>query len=152
MARPFGTKYIKDPNTLLELWEEYKKTVGFDEIEQATAKGEIVTLKVKNPYLRSGFEAFAFRKLGHGIDQYLDNQLGNYSDYLGVVTCIRREWETDQVSGTMTGKYKAQTLTARLNGIKDSVDTNNVHSVKLLNIDPIENDKTDDSTSEGIST
>jgi hypothetical protein len=110
-------KYLKTPEELLNLWDEYKKSVGFEEIEQATPKGDIVTLKIRKPFLKSGFEVFAFRKLGFGIGQYLDNQDGAYTEYLDVITCIRREWETDQVSGTLTGKYKAPNLTARLNGL-----------------------------------
>jgi hypothetical protein len=115
-------KYIETPEKLLALWDEYKSSVGFDEIEQATPKGDIISLKVKKPYLRSGFEAYVIRKLGFGISQYLDNQDDAYTEYLGVITCIRKEWETDQVSGTMTGRYKAPNLTARLNGFTDKTD------------------------------
>jgi hypothetical protein len=112
-------KYLESPKRLLELWQEYKNSVGYDQIEQSTPKGEIVTLNVRKPFLKSGFEVFCFYKLGFGIGQYLDNQDKAYGEYLDVVTCIRKEWETDQVTGTMTGKYKAPNLTARLNGIAD---------------------------------
>jgi len=123
MARPHGTKYIKTPEELLKLWDDYKAQVESDEIEQATAKGEVVTLKVKRPLLRSGFESYVYRTLGISVHSYIDNDKGLYSDYSGVVTCMRKEWETDQVSGTMTGKYKAQSLTARLNGYTDKTET-----------------------------
>lgn len=126
MARPVGTKYIKTPEELLKLWDEYKLTVGTDEIEQATSRGDIVTLSIQRPLLKSGFEAYVFRKLGFGIGHYLDNQDGAYSDYLDVITCIRKEWESDQVSGTMTGRYKAPNLTARLNGIVDKTEQTNI--------------------------
>jgi hypothetical protein len=112
-------KYIETPEELLNLWDEYKESVQNESIEQATSRGDIVSLSVRNPYLRSGFEAFVFRKLGFGISQYLDNNGNLYDEYIGVITCIRKEWETDQVSGTMTGKYKAPNLTARLNGIAE---------------------------------
>jgi hypothetical protein len=112
-------KYIETPEELLNLWDEYKESVQNESIEQATSRGDIVSLSIRNPYLRSGFEAFVFRKLGFGISQYLDNNGNLYDEYIGVITCIRKEWETDQVSGTMTGKYKAPNLTARLNGIAE---------------------------------
>lgn len=115
-------KLIKDPNELIELWEKYKAQVGYDEIEHLSNKGEIVTLRVKNPLLKQGFEAFAFRELGFGIGQYLDNQDKRYNEYVDVITCIRREWETNQINGTMTGKYKAANLTARLNGFTEKQD------------------------------
>jgi hypothetical protein len=115
-------KYIETPEELLSLWDQYKEQVGVETIEQATPKGEIVTLSIRKPLLRSGFEAFVFRLKGFNVCQYLDNQDKAYTEYLGVTTCIRKEWETDQVSGTLTGKYKAPNLTARLNGIKEGTD------------------------------
>lgn len=119
-------KYIKTPKELLDLWDEYKSSVKTDLIEQATSKGDVVSLSVREPYLRSGFEAFVFRKLDFGISQYLDNQDNAYTEYLGVITCIRKEWETDQIGGTMTGRYKAPNLTARLNNLTDKVEQTNI--------------------------
>ena len=115
-------KYIETPEELLALWDKYKEQVGVEVIEHATPKGDIVPLTTKKPFLRSGFEAFVYREKGFNICQYLDNQDGAYSEYLGVITCIRKEWETDQVSGTMTGRFKAVNLTARLNGLTDKQD------------------------------
>jgi hypothetical protein len=114
-------KYLT-PEELLSLWDEYKAQVGCDTIEQATPKGDIVQLNIQKPLLRSGFEAFVFRKLGISVHSYLDNDKGLYADYSRVVACIRKEWETDQVSGTLTGKYKAPNLTARLNGLTEKTD------------------------------
>ena len=143
MARPHGTKNIKDPQELLTLWEEYKEQVGYDEIEQATAKGSVITLRVKKPLLRSGFEAYVYKKMGFGISQYLDNNDKAYDDYLGVVTCIRREWETDQISGTMTGKYKAPNLTARLNNITERTDvTTNGKEINEIKVNIVKPDGT----------
>jgi hypothetical protein len=119
-------KYIETPQKLLDLWDEYKSSVKIDTIQQATSKGDVVSLSVREPYLRSGFEAFAYRKLEFGISQYLDNQDNAYTEYLGVITCIRKEWETDQISGTMTGRYKAPNLTARLNNLTEKVEQTNI--------------------------
>lgn len=138
-------KYLESPEKLMELWTEYKNSVGYDQIEQSTPKGEIITLNVKRPYLKSGFEVFCFYKLGFGIGQYLDNQDKAYSEYLDVITCIRKEWETDQVSGTLTGRFKAPNLTARLNNIKDNQDvTTNGESVNnVIQIEIVKNDTSD---------
>jgi hypothetical protein len=128
-------KYIQTPEDLLKLWDEYKAQVGSEQIEQATPKGSIVTLSISKPLLRSGFEAYVYRTKGFNVCQYLDNQDKAYSDYLGVVTCIRKEWETDQVSGTLTGKYKAPNLTARLNGLTEKTDVttngNDIGSIQV---------------------
>lgn len=117
-------KYIETPEKLLKMWDEYKESVGSDTIEQATGKGDVVKLSVKKPLLRQGFEAFVFRKYGISVHSYLDNDKGLYDDYSRVVTCMRREWENDQISGTMTGQYKAPNLTARLNGLVDKQENN----------------------------
>lgn len=124
---------LNNPKELLDLWEEYKTHVDNNPhlIEKATNKG-IQVESVKAPYLRQGFEAFAYRKLGKLVHQYLDNDGGNYEMFLGVVTCMRREWEEDQISGTLSGRYKAPNLTARLNGIRDSNDiTTNGKDINL---------------------
>ena len=127
MARPKGTKYIETPEKLLAMWDEYKEYVDSspDKIQKATNNG-VQTEMVRKPYLRQGFEAFVYRKYGFNVCQYLDNQDNAYTDYLGVITCMRREWENDQISGTLTGRYKAPNLTARLNGLTDKQE----HTIK----------------------
>jgi len=115
---------FNEPEEMLEMWEAYKAKVDNepDRIEQATPKGEVVTLKVRKPYLRVGFEAFVYKHKGHGIRQYLDNYGKLYDKFIAVVTHIRNEWEEDQISGTLTGRYKAPNLVARLNNIVERTD------------------------------
>lgn len=113
-------KYIENPETLLNLWNEYKSFIDSnpDIQEVATARG-VVELNIKKPYLRQGFESYAYNKLGHHISQYIDNQENAYTEFLGVITHIRKEWENDQISGSLTGRYKAPNLVARLNGLTE---------------------------------
>jgi|15BtaG_2_1085339.scaffolds.fasta_scaffold02085_9 hypothetical protein len=113
------------PKEFLALWDEYKTTIDSnpDQIQKATNKG-VQTEAVKKPYLRQGFEAYVYRKRGFHIHQYIDNYQDAYADFLGVVTCARKEWEDDQIGGTMTGRYKAQNLTARINGLTDKSESN----------------------------
>lgn len=113
-------KYIESPERFLELWNEYKRFIDSnpDIQEVATAKG-VVELRIKKPYLRQGFESYAYNKLGHHISQYIDNQDNGYTEFLGVITHIRKEWENDQISGSLTGRYKAPNLVARLNGLTE---------------------------------
>ena len=134
---------MNNPKELMDLWEQYKAKIDSnpDTIEQATAKGDIVELRVRKPYLKQGFKSFAYKLKGYSIKDYLDNKYDEYSD---VVTCIRDEWEDDQISGTLTGRYKAPNLVARLNGI-----TENVKNEQNININkmpewlkaPIENNE-----------
>lgn len=111
---------IQDPQELLQLWQEYKQSVDDNpDLQQvATGKG-VMTIKVKRPYLRAGFEAFVYNKNGYHIYQYFDNQNNAYEQFLGVVTHIRSEWSNDQLEGALTGRYKAPNLVARLNGLAD---------------------------------
>jgi len=104
-----------------QMWEEYKAAIDNnpDIIESATNKG-IQEEKRGRPYLQSGFYAFVYNKTTHHIHHYFENLGGAYDKYLGIVTHVRNEWRSDHISGTMTGKYKAPNLTARINGLSDN--------------------------------
>jgi hypothetical protein len=149
MARPKGTKYIetpekesgqpktfKDPKEIKDLWLEFKalrdKTPYIQQV--ANNKG-VHEIECRKPYTKQGFMAFIYNKMGKHIHQYLDNDGGNYDEYLGVVTHIRNEWEDDQISGTLSGVYKAPNLTARLNNLVD----NNVTTIREQQLFPDEN-------------
>lgn len=125
MAREVGRpRNINNPDELLELWDAYKKHIDSkpDTEQVVTQKGDIVVKETKKPYLRQGFIAFVYRKKKFSISDYLRD---DYEEFSQVVETIRQEWEEDQVSGTLTGKYKAQTLVARLNGYADKTDNKN---------------------------
>lgn len=125
MARPHGTKYIKTPNDLLSMWEEYKEKLiqNPDTQEIATPRG-VVEIKVKKPLIIKGFYSFVYKTYKHHVHQYFENTGNAYSDYLGVVTYIRDEAEDDQVSGSLTGRYKSPNLVARINGYADKSNVN----------------------------
>jgi hypothetical protein len=115
---------MKEPKELLDLWDEYKNHIDThpDKENVVTVKGDVVKKETKKPYLRQGFEAFCFRKHGFSVTDYLS---GKYEDFSQVVSCIRKEWEEDQISGTITGKYKAPNLVARLNGLTEKTENKN---------------------------
>ena len=135
---PIKKKYVETPEAFLELWEEYKQYVDSnpDLIEEITNKG-VVVKKVKMPYLRQGFEAYVYRNYGFHIQQYFKNQDGLYGSYIPVITHIRSEFENDQIGGTLTGRYKAPNLVARLNGLVEKAQTDNTITVKIDGSDNI---------------
>lgn len=141
-----GSRINLTPEELINEWDEFKRHIDAnpDKIESATNKG-IVTLTVRQPYTKQGFFSFIYRKYQFHIHQYFDNYKNAYDSYLGVVTCIRGEWEQDQISGSLTGRYKSPNLVARLNNIKEQVDTTITQSVSILNIDPLD-DSADNGT------
>ena len=118
---PIKQKYVDTPENLLKLWDEYKAFIDVspDVQEVATSKG-VHRINVKKPYLRQGFESYVFRKHGFNVYQYIDNIGKAYDAYLGAVACMRREWESDQIEGALTGRYKAPNLVARLCNIADN--------------------------------
>ena len=130
---PVKKKYVDSPQNFLKLWDEYKASIDSkpDAQQVATAKG-VQVIEVKRPYLRKGFQRFVFRNYGFNIHQYIDNYNGAYNAYLGVVTCIRDEWEEDQVEGTLTGRYRAPNLVARMNNLVEK--TENKHEVTEIKI------------------
>jgi hypothetical protein len=130
---PLKKKYIDTPENFLSLWDEYKEHIDSnpDAQQVATARG-VQIIQTKKPYLRKGFESFVYRRYGFHIHQYIDNYQGAYDSYLGVVTCIRGEWEEDQIEGTLTGRYKAPNLVARLNNLVEK--TENKHEVSEIKI------------------
>jgi hypothetical protein len=143
-----ATKLIPTPEDMLSLWDEYKKHIDSkpDEIQRATNQG-IQTEKVKRPYTRMGFQAYVYRQRGHHVSQYIDNNDNAYSEFLGVITCMRNEWEDDQVSGSLTGRYKAPNLVARLNGLTETTKTEltgNLPTSVTFNFTDMSGDKTDE--------
>lgn len=123
-------KNIESPQQLLDLWNEYKDYIDHNpDVQQvATGKG-VFKIEVKRPYQKKGFLSFVFNKLGFHVYQYIDNISGAYNEFLCVVTHMRAEWECDQIEGTLTGRYKAPNLVARLNSIKDNVDESGTKEV-----------------------
>lgn len=130
---PIKQKYLESPDELLKAWDEYKKNIDNnpDVQEQATGKG-VQVIRIKKPYQRAGFQSYFYRNYGFHVHQYIDNYKGAYDAYLGVVTCIREEWEEDQIEGTLTGRYKAPNLVARMNNYVDK--TENKHEVTEIKI------------------
>lgn len=118
---------MNNPMELLAMWDEYKTYIDthLDKEQVVTVKGDIVEKKTKKPYLKSGFESFVYRKYKFSVKDYLSNKYEEFSD---VATCIRNEWEEDQVSGTITGKYKAPNLVARLSGLVEKSENKTEHS------------------------
>jgi hypothetical protein len=127
---------IESKEILLKYWDEYKSHIdnNLDSEDIVTVKGSIVQKKSKKPYLKQGFESFVFRNYGISIKDYLLPD--KYPEFSDVTTCIRNEWEDDQISGTLTGRYKAPNLTARLNGLTEKSE--NIDTIKIEHITGME--------------
>lgn len=136
MVKSKGEKNINDPAILLQYWNDYKADVDNNpDVQEVATAGKIQTIRVKRPYQQRGFYSYMFNKHGYGVHQYFDNWNGSYDAFLEVVTHIRREWEMDQIEGSLTGRYKAPNLVARLNGIKESTDMVTNGKIEVVFVD-----------------
>lgn len=144
MARPFGTKDIKDPNYLLELFDEYRQEVKGQPRKKLIKgnKGFIISDEdLERPLTREGFEVFCFKK-GYTIRHYLDNSNNAYGDYCHIASYIKLEIRADQIEGGMVNLYNSQ-ITQRLNNLKEQTESENkVESTKtiIFKHEPIDGD------------
>lgn len=143
-------KYIESPERFWELFELYKTHVKSNprlKVEYVGRDGERVETPIEQPLTMEGFECFCMNETNityPDLTNYFEGKIESYKHYLPISTRIRREIRLDQVSGGMSGFYNAS-LTARINGLKESTENTNInHNVNLLNIDPL-----DDSTDHG---
>lgn len=92
----------------------------------------------ERPLSIEGFENFLDEvyDISGGIQQYLENREGRYSEFISIVARVKRRIRQDQIEGGMVGIYNPN-LTARINGISDKVESEVQQSVKLLNVDPL---------------
>jgi len=137
---PGHPKNFPTPNGLQKVWNDYKAVVDSDpHLEEVlTVKGDIVTIKKHRPYTRQGFEAYCFNnKYGH-VCQYLKNQDGLYDKYIPVVTHIKNEREDNQISGTLSGRFKAPNLVARINEIGDLQSTTTKVQIEGISTEELE--------------
>lgn len=120
MARPHGTKNIKTPEILWDLFTEYKAWAKDNpvQVQDYVGKdGDEVMRKRERALIMEGFENYCFR-LGVASDlaDYFLNKQDRYSDYAIICRAIRREIREDQITGGMAGVYNPS-ITQRLNGL-----------------------------------
>lgn len=115
-------KLIKTPEQLYELFEAYKNSLTYREIQKATAGG-VKTEKHKPPLTISGFRVFG-HKNGYSVEHYFANTNDSYTEYRTICKLIEDEIRTDQIEGGMVGQYNPS-ITQRLNGLVEKTDNKN---------------------------
>ena len=129
MARPVGTKYIKTPEELCDLFLEYQKETKGNPILKHVfvgKDGDSEMEKRERPLTIEGFRNFCRRKICE-VRQYLENDDNSYADYLGVCRAIKEEIRQDQIEGGMAMIYNPS-ITQRLNGLVEKAETKTEHS------------------------
>lgn len=131
MARPaHRPPNFKDPQQLIDLWEEYKAHVDKKpDIENVvTAKGDVVKKETKKPYLLQGYYAFVFKKTKKSVNHYFSDIYEEFSD---AISFIRYESQEDQLTGSLTGRYKAPGLVAKLCALVDKTEVTQTTTINL---------------------
>ena len=130
------TKYIETPDKMWELFLAYKAEVkGNPRLvhEYHGKDGDERIKPLERPLTLDGFETYCYDKVGC-IEPYLSNRDDRYSDYIGIITRIRKEIRDDQISGGMVGQYNSN-LTARLNGLVDKKETEVKGEPRIFNLE-----------------
>ena len=140
MARPHGTKYIKTPEALAKLFEKYVKETKAKPRRKHTfvgkdGKSEYELLEV--PLTMEGFRIYCFNKVGC-VKHYFDNTDKRYEGYSTICSHIKERIRRDQIEGGMVGQYNPS-ITQRLNGLKESTETEIKGTLNIPNLPDIGN-------------
>ena len=143
-------KYIETPEKLWDLFLAYKKSVKENpriKIEYVGKDGQRVHTPLETPLTLEGFENYvADQDIIQDLGDYFKNKDSRYNEYAPICSRVRREIRQDQIEGGMVGQYNAS-ITQRLNNLKEQTENNTTTSIKLLNIDPLD-DSADNRTTE----
>jgi len=133
-------KYIETPERLWELFEAYvlhernnpmskREYVGKDGIEKDTP--------LETPITFEGFECYLSDKgVIEDLGQYSANRDEAYSDYVPIITRIRKNCYVHNFKGAAVGMFNANLISRKL-GLTEKTDNTNTTEVKILNIDPL---------------
>jgi hypothetical protein len=112
-------KYIKTPEAMQELFEQYKCSLKPREIQKATATG--VKSEFHTPPLTfEGFLNFCEDNIGC-VHQYFENRDNRYNEYVAICSRIKRTIRQDQIEGGMVGQFNPS-ITQRLNNLTERTD------------------------------
>jgi len=133
-------KYIETPERLWQLFEKYvlheknspmfkREYVGKDGIEKDTP--------LETPITFEGFECYLSDKgVIEDLGQYSANRDEAYSDYVPIITRIRKNCYVHNFKGAAVGMFNANLISRKL-GLTEKTDNTNTTEVKILNIDPL---------------
>ena len=123
MARPKGTKGIKDPQILWELFNDYKTEVKSNPIKKHVfvgKDGQSTYEERERPLTLVGFYNYCYEN-AQDVHHYFEDTDGRYSDYRGICSRIRENIRQDQIEGGMASIYNPS-ITQRLNNLTERQD------------------------------
>jgi len=115
-------KYIKTPEKMWELFEQYRAYTKSRPIlvqDFVGKDGDEVNRKKERPLTIDGFECWCYdNDIIGDLSNYFANSDNKYSEYSTICSRIRKAVRTDQIEGGMSGIYNSS-ITQRLNGLTD---------------------------------
>jgi hypothetical protein len=124
--RPIGTKKIKTPEKLMELFNDYTveiKANPFKVKDWVGKDAHMVIREKERPLTMEGFSVYVFKTgIIANIWQYFSNYKGNYESYIEVCARIREVIKADQIEGGAAMIYNAS-IVQRLNGLVEKAET-----------------------------
>lgn len=134
MARPKGTKYIESPELMWELFVKFRTEKKSNPILVVDFVGKDATEVLKphqRPLTMEGFSSWLFEnQITSNVHDYFGNKNNAYTDYSDICRAIKEIIRTDQIEGGMVGIYNPS-ITQRLNGLTDKVDSNITGSIGI---------------------
>jgi hypothetical protein len=95
-----------------------------------------VEIPLERPLSYDGFCVYCY-DVGFTVHHYFDNPDNRYEDYREVCARIKQYIRQDQIEGGMVGLYNTS-ITQRLNNLKEQTEVATNTSIKILNIDPLD--------------
>lgn len=126
------------PEEMLVIFAAYRENVKANPIKKMVfvgKDGETRWEERDRPLTYEGFLNYCSDNKGDA-HHYFENTDKRYNDFRDVCSRIRREIKQNQIEGGMAGIFN-NSITQRLNGLVDKVQTDVKANIQLLNIDPI---------------
>jgi hypothetical protein len=135
-------KYIETPDKLWEYFKEYKeqtKNKPFLIKDWVGKDADQVHREKERPLTIEGFECWLFdNDIIGDLSHYFANTNNKYENYLTICSRVKKAVRQDQIEGGMAGVYNPS-ITQRLNGLVEKVQTDNKHEVKKFEVEIIDN-------------
>ena len=120
------TRIFRTPEELEKAFKAYKENLKEQanewlKLQYVGKDGFKAEDPMKVPMTMEGFERFCYENYGC-VNQYFDNHLHLYDDFVTICTRIRREIRENQIIGGLLGFYNPS-ITQRLNGLAEKSET-----------------------------
>jgi hypothetical protein len=129
------TRKFKKPEELYEMFEKYKEarkeeSKEWPRIQYVGKNGEKKEDYPVLPISRTGFKVWCFKNGYGAVHHYLDNKDKLYNEFGEVAAQILDEIRDQQITGGML-KHFDSSITARLNGLSEKIETTNKGKIKV---------------------